>query len=92
MHSLMKCLALEFAPFGIRVNGVGPGPVDTPFLTSGYPPEVRPERLKQIVARVPMARLAYPDEIADAVTFLLGDRAAFITGHLLQPNGGQVML
>jgi NAD(P)-dependent dehydrogenase (short-subunit alcohol dehydrogenase family) len=91
LYSLTKSLALEFAPYGIRVNAVGPGPIDTPLLRSRGAPADWDDRLKEYQARLPMQRLGQPDDVASVVDFLLSDRASYITGQLVQPNGGQVM-
>ena len=90
LYSLTKSLALEFAPH-IRVNAIGPGPIDTPLLRSNRSPEEFEAARRAFEARLPMKRLGKPEEVAGVVDFLLSDRASFITGQLIQPNGGQVM-
>lgn len=80
--SLMKSLATELAP-GIRVNAVAPGPIKGDMIPK--------ERWSEIAARVPLARLGTPTEIANAVHFLASTEAAFITGHVLDVNGGTLM-
>ena len=90
LYSLTKALALEFAP-AIRVNAIGPGPIDTPLLRSRGTAAEWGERVKGYEARLPMGRMGTPQDVASVVEFLLSDRAAYITGQLLQPNGGQVM-
>lgn len=91
LYSLTKSLALEFAPYGVRVNAIGPGPIDTPLLRAGRSEAEWQERLQGYESRLPMKRLGQPEEVASVVDFLLSDRASYITGQLLQPNGGQVM-
>jgi 3-oxoacyl-[acyl-carrier protein] reductase len=90
LYSLTKSLALEFAPH-IRVNAIGPGPIDTPLLRANRTPEEFEAARRAFEVRLPMKRLGQPEEVAAVVDFLLSDRASFITGQLLQPNGGQVM-
>jgi 3-oxoacyl-[acyl-carrier protein] reductase len=90
-YSLAKALAVEFARSGIRVNAVGPGPIDTPLLRAGRTGEQWEDALRLFRARVPMGRLGAPEEVAGTIDFLLSDRSAYVTGQLLQPNGGQVM-
>jgi NAD(P)-dependent dehydrogenase (short-subunit alcohol dehydrogenase family) len=90
LYSLTKSLALEFAPH-IRVNAIGPGPIDTPLLRANRTREEFETARRAFEARLPMKRLGQPEEVAAVVDFLLSDRASFITGQLIQPNGGQVM-
>ena len=77
--SLTRTLALEWAPFGIRVNAVSPGVTDTPALTR-YP------RHAETLAAVPLGRAATPEEVAEAILFL--GRSAYITGEVLTIDGG----
>ncbi len=81
-----KSLALEVASRGITVNCVAPGFIDTD-MTQALPP---PQR-EALLARIPLGRLGAPDDVADAVTFLAGPRAAYITGTTLHVNGGMLM-
>ena len=91
LYSFTKALAVEFAPRGIRVNAIGPGPIDTPLLRSRGTAAEWEARVRDYEARLPMQRLGQPEDVASTVDFLLSDRSSYITGQLLQPNGGQVM-
>ena len=91
IYSLTKALSQEFAAHGIRVNAIGPGPIDTPILRSNRSEEEYARAVAANVARTPMGRLGQPEEVASVVDFLLSDRASYINGQLLQPNGGGVM-
>ena len=86
--SLTKSLAPELAPAGILVNCVAPGWVATDM---SKPAMEDPERRKQILATIPLGRVAFPDEIASAVLFLASDLATFICGEILNVNGGAVL-
>ncbi len=86
IHGFTKALAQEGARFGITVNAIAPGYVDTEMVRS-VPPDV----LTKIVARIPVGRLGHASDIARGVAFLTADDADFITGSTLSINGGQHM-
>jgi NAD(P)-dependent dehydrogenase (short-subunit alcohol dehydrogenase family) len=90
LYSFAKSLALELAP-NVRVNALGPGPIDTPHLRAVMPDVPWEVARGQFEAEVPMGRLGSPDEVAAVAEYLLSQRAAYMTGQLVQPNGGQVM-
>jgi NAD(P)-dependent dehydrogenase (short-subunit alcohol dehydrogenase family) len=90
LYSFAKSLAVELAP-EIRVNALGPGPIDTPHLRGVLPGTEWANARGRFESEVPMNRLGHPDEVAAVADFLLSDRASYITGQLIQPNGGQVM-
>jgi NAD(P)-dependent dehydrogenase (short-subunit alcohol dehydrogenase family) len=85
--AMTKALALEFAPFGITVNAVSPGAIDTPLNVEAYTPAVRRAYNK----RIAVGRLGHPSEIADAIAFLVSDGARYITGHELIVDGGLIL-
>jgi NAD(P)-dependent dehydrogenase (short-subunit alcohol dehydrogenase family) len=85
VEGITKSVALEIAKSGIRVNGVAPGPTDTGMLTrfTGTP-----DNKAALVAGVPMGRLGLTEELANAIVFIASDDASFITGHILNVDGG----
>jgi acetoacetyl-CoA reductase len=86
IHGFTKALAQEGARFGITVNAIAPGYVDTEMVRA-VPADV----LAKIVARIPMGRLGHAEDIARGVAFLTADDADFVTGSTLSINGGQHM-
>jgi NAD(P)-dependent dehydrogenase (short-subunit alcohol dehydrogenase family) len=80
---LTKAAAKQLAPNGIRVNCVAPGPLETD-MTADWPPE----NLEKLRSSTPLGRLGVPDDVAEAVAFLLSDDAAHVTGVTLDVNGG----
>lgn len=86
IHGFTKALAQEGARFGITVNAIAPGYVDTDMVRA-VPADV----LEKIVARIPMGRLGRAEDIARGVCFLTADDADFVTGSTLSINGGQHM-
>ncbi|NDD97041.1 MAG: SDR family oxidoreductase, partial [Actinobacteria bacterium] len=80
---LARSLAREFASRAITVNVVAPGPVETEMTAT-----LGPERLAELSAAVPLARIASADEIAGTIAFLASDDAAYITGAVLPVDGG----
>ncbi len=86
IHGFTKALAQEGAGKGITVNAVAPGYVETDMVRA-VPANV----LEKIVAKIPVGRLAQPEDIARGVLFLVADEAGFITGATLSINGGQHM-
>jgi NAD(P)-dependent dehydrogenase (short-subunit alcohol dehydrogenase family) len=89
LDMLTKVMSIALAPHGIRVNGVGPGPVDT-AMTAGL--ASHPDMLEKVMARTPLGRLGSVDEIAGTVYFLAGEDAGFITGQTIYADGGRTVL
>jgi len=90
---LTKALAIEFAPFKIRVNGLNPVAAETPMLGKFMTPEgAKGEQLeegrKRFISTVPLGRLATPEDVANAALFLASDEASIITGANLEVDGG----
>jgi NAD(P)-dependent dehydrogenase (short-subunit alcohol dehydrogenase family) len=85
VEGITKSVALETAKSGIRVNAVAPGPTDTGMLTrfTGTP-----EKKASLTAEVPMGRLGRSEELADAIVFMASEQASYITGHILNVDGG----
>ena len=83
MIGFSKALAAEGARSGVTVNVIAPGYTATPMVTA-----MRPDVLESITGEIPMKRLAKPEEIAAAVSYLVSDDAAYITGETLCINGG----
>jgi acetoacetyl-CoA reductase len=86
IHGFTKALAQEGAKFGVTVNAIAPGYIDTDMVAA-VPEEV----LTKIVARIPVGRLGHAEEIARAVKFLCSEDAGFVTGSTMSVNGGQHM-
>jgi acetoacetyl-CoA reductase len=86
IHGFTKALAQEGAKFGVTVNAIAPGYVDTDMVAAVPPPV-----LEKIVAKIPTGRLGHADEIARGVAFLVSENANFITGSTMSINGGQHM-
>jgi acetoacetyl-CoA reductase len=86
IHGFTKALAQEGARFGVTVNAIAPGYIDTDMVAA-VPEDV----LGKIVARIPVGRLGKADEIARGVAFLCDENAGFVTGSTVSINGGQHM-
>ena len=86
MLTLTKVLARLLGPWGINVNSVAPGTIDS-VMTADWSPEQR----KMLTDRIPLGRLGQPIDIAQAVAFLASDESSFITGATIDVNGGALM-
>lgn len=85
LNGLVKSLALEWANMGLRINAVGPGPIETPMVANTM---ADPLALAAMKASIPMGRLGQAAEVAELVSFLLSRRASFITGQIVCADGG----
>ncbi len=86
MDALTKTLARQLAQYGINVNAVAPHAIETEMSA-----QWSEERRKEIIASIPLGRLGKPEDVANAVLFLASDEASFITGEILDVNGGALM-
>jgi NAD(P)-dependent dehydrogenase (short-subunit alcohol dehydrogenase family) len=84
--SMTQTLAVEWAPHGIRVNAVAPGPIESPGAAKQL--WSTPEAVERITSMVPMRRWGTPEEVANAVAFLSAPQAGYITGEVLTVDGG----
>ena len=86
VDALTKTLARQLAPYHINVNAVSPHAIETEMSA-----QWSEERRKEIIASIPLGRLGKPEDVAEAVLFLASDAASFITGEILDVNGGALM-
>jgi NAD(P)-dependent dehydrogenase (short-subunit alcohol dehydrogenase family) len=89
VEGLTKSAALEGAAFGVRVNAIAPGPIETAMLDRFTG---NADRKAGLVAGVPLKRAGRPEEIADAIVFLASAKASFVTGQIIAVNGGKTAL
>ncbi|MGN6188186.1 MAG: SDR family NAD(P)-dependent oxidoreductase [Conexibacter sp.] len=88
VSSWVRAAALDYAPRGIRVNAVLPGPVDTQLMWAGVPEDEIPAMRARVEEQIALGRLGEPEEIAAAITWLLSDRSSYVTGSQLVVDGG----
>ena len=84
--AMTKTASKELAPYGIRVNAVAPGMIDTDMYRS-----IGEERMKAQIKNIGLGRLGKPEEVADAILFLASDLSRYITGEILGVDGGAVI-
>ncbi|MCO6417549.1 SDR family oxidoreductase [Siccirubricoccus sp. KC 17139] len=87
LNGLVASIALEYAPRGVRVNAVGPGPTETPLTAAS---RADPKIFAEMVGNIPMGRYGKPEEIAEVILFLASTRASFVTGQCWCVDGGYV--
>ncbi|MGD0026750.1 MAG: SDR family NAD(P)-dependent oxidoreductase [Xanthobacteraceae bacterium] len=85
--SLTRSLAMELAPH-VRVNAIAPGLIETPRTSKNR----RPDQLQQLLSNVPLGRMGKPEEVADIAVYLASDAAEWLTGTIVDCNGGQVWM
>lgn len=90
IHAFSKALAMEFGPYGITVNTVSPGTIDTSRIPEDYPNlEAKYQLLRNMI---PLRRLGTCEDIAEACLYLASDASSFVTGQVLHVNGGSLLL
>jgi NAD(P)-dependent dehydrogenase (short-subunit alcohol dehydrogenase family) len=86
--ALVRCMAIDYARYGIRVNSIVPGATETTLMWSNVPAEDIPRMRAQVESEVPLGRLAQPEDPAQGVIWLLSDESAYVTGSDLVCDGG----
>ncbi len=84
LNTLTRSTAFEGAPYGIRANAIAPGPIETEMAEHLF----NPERKRRLESVIPLRRLGAPDDIASAAVFLSSGEASYITGEILEIDGG----
>lgn len=88
VSALVRCLAIDYAQYGIRVNAIVPGATETKLMWDNVPAEDIPRMRATVNMEVPLGRLAEPEEPARAAVWLLSDQASYVTGSHLVCDGG----
>lgn len=89
LRQMTKSMALELAPKGIRVNGIGPGSIMTNMLKSVND---NPKDKAKILSRTPLGRIGQPDEVASVAAFLASEQSSYVTGQIIYVDGGRLAL
>jgi NAD(P)-dependent dehydrogenase (short-subunit alcohol dehydrogenase family) len=87
LNGITQSLARELGGFNIRVNAIAPGPTDTEATRSIVPEPI----LKQLLAQMPLSRIGKPDDLVGTCLFLLSEESAWLTGQVINVDGGQIM-
>jgi NAD(P)-dependent dehydrogenase (short-subunit alcohol dehydrogenase family) len=88
ISSLVRCMAIDYASHGIRVNAVVPGATETPLMWSNVPASDIPDMRRSVSNEIPLGRLAQPEDPARAVAWLLSEESSYVTGSHLVCDGG----
>lgn len=88
INQLVRGMAIDLSPLGIRVNAIGPGPTQTPGNATWF---ARPDIQEQHRRQIPLGQVAQPEEMAEAVVHLLSDELSYATGAILLINGGYTL-
>ena len=88
MNTATRTMAVELAPFGVRVNAVNPVASETPLLAS-FLGEDTPEMRQKFLSTIPLGRFAQPEDIANAACYLCSEEASMVTGVCMQVDGGR---
>jgi NAD(P)-dependent dehydrogenase (short-subunit alcohol dehydrogenase family) len=88
ISALVRCMAIDYAGFGIRVNAVVPGATETRLMWNNVPPQDIPRMREQVSKEIPLGRLAAPEDPARAVVWLLSEDSSYVTGSHLVCDGG----
>lgn len=89
VNQLTKVMAIALADKGIRVNGIGPGSIETEVFKAVAD---NPEALNKILSRTPLERVGRPEEVASVAVFLASEESSYITGQTIYPDGGRLAL
>jgi 3-oxoacyl-[acyl-carrier protein] reductase len=90
MVTATKSMAIELAPFGVRVNAINPVAGETPLLKT-FMGEDSPEIRAKFLATIPLGRFSTPEDMGNAACFLCSDEASMITGVAMEVDGGRVI-
>ena len=88
ISALVRCMAVDYAPRGIRVNAIVPGATETGMMWNNVPNDEIERMRAQLNREIPLGRIGQPDDIAKAVVWLLSDESAYVTGSQLVCDGG----